>query len=492
MRGQGTPLTLQRCQGTPLTFERWRIGVGYSSSGTIVSILAILLLLGHVGQSLAQANSPAKDSPFDSWARWAVRQGQWKGPVASWPPIESRPVSSQRLGSSSAPVNVQADDGVSPHQLQAALATLEAVYALFRSRGYPLPPSSDGGRGDTAGFDLYLSPAPSAAGSVHAALDAADLTDAYDAGIAHALLDPSVPEELFLPCIAEAVAATALLSLDPAETASRRDASAALFAYYVSGRFGCDESPASLQATPAQGFGTDIAGAATALLLGLIDSRQRSEEGAYLADLWQFARQTSDDLTALRGSPTLWEAMDVALRNAGERPEDLLTDMTTARYFSGAERGASAPYPLLRELPAAAAVPHAAVLTAEDLPAYLYAAEDLFPLGSAYYRVQTPNASPQEELKVWLRGDPDARWTLVATRLDAQGREQGRMATPPRTESRGYLPLILTRETNSVLLVVTRLAPQLSQSAQRKDAEVIYGSGFKVIIERSATVATHP
>jgi hypothetical protein len=77
--------------------------------------------------------------------------------------------------------------------------------------------------------------------------------------------------------------------------------------------------------------------------------------------------------------------------------------------------------------------------------------------GSAYSRVDVRAAPAQSRLHVWLRGDPQARWSLVAVRLDAQGRELARIAAPPRRVPQSYLPVELTQDTADVLLVVTAL-----------------------------------
>lgn len=452
---------------------------GGSPRRFLAAILYILVTSGHaLIPHQGSSQTPPQSGVFDAWARWAV-SGPWKGPVTPYPRIDTRPTAAGApLRSSVAPVAVhqEARVAVSPQRLATVLRLTEQLYAALRLNGYAVP-HSDGGRAGTAGFDLYVVDGPEQA---TAALDSANLIGTYDAALVHGRLSAHIPDGALPGCIAQTLADAGLLALEPAENALTRHSSAILAAYHITGQFGCQHSPASLQQQPQRGIFDDPSGAQAALFLAVLAERQHHDPGRFVQDMWQFARQRSEDLSALQGSPTLWEAIGRALENAGEWPDDVQLDFATARYFAGIpERRQHATYPVLRALPSTAAVPTLAQLSSAALPQHVYESQGLGVLGSAYIEVLIPEPQPGAELRVWLRGDPKARWSLSAVRLAADYRDLGRVSAGAHRTRDSYVPLVLTTNTKRALIVVTRL-PRTTLAEPDVDPSA---APFKVIVD---------
>jgi hypothetical protein len=201
--------------------------------------------------------------------------------------------------------------------------------------------------------------------------------------------------------------------------------------------------------------------------------------------LWELTRQRSKDLVpegALRSSPDLWEVLAGALGAVNQTLPDALEDFAVARFFAGepSRRRASA-YRVLRALPDGAAVSLAATLAFGDLPRHVRLDDEgLAPLGSAYVRVVTTGASAGTELRVWLRGEIDPQWSLVAVRLAADGGELGRVTAAQRRVPQSYLPVLLTADTAQVVLVVTYLLPHTPDA----DRVPLPHRGFELILDR--------
>jgi hypothetical protein len=147
------------------------------------------------------------------------------------------------------------------------------------------------------------------------------------------------------------------------------------------------------------------------------------------------------------------------LKNAGESLDSIVLEMAVARYFAGPEpRRRAADYLALRALASNAAVPVPAAVPLDRLPARLPVSDHpLEAHGSAYALVDTSGAGSPFTLKVWLRGESGARWSLTAVRLSGDGRERGRTAAAARNSPNSYLSVELGPGIDRVLLVVTHL-----------------------------------
>ena len=102
--------------------------------------------------------------------------------------------------------------------------------------------------------------------------------------------------------------------------------------------------------------------------------------------------------------------------------------------------------------------------------------------GSGYVVLDTRDAPPEASLRVWLRGEYGTRWSLVAVRLDAEGRVLSQMSAPPRRLPRSYLVLELRAHTDHVLLAVTNLGPRLPDA----DSVDVNERACELVVDRAA------
>jgi hypothetical protein len=389
---------------------------------------------------------------------------RWEGQVVPWPDPTPRPAAGAHvLRSDRWPMSVHLGSEVPVAYGEAALAALEAARDHLAHAGWP-EPYPDGGLGGTGDFDLYLEPLE--AGLVEAFADAPVPWSQYDAVTTFAVLDPATPEYALAPCVAAAYAQAALYGQDPAEARAWRQASGAYASWLVTGEVGCTDAAAEQQRHPHLAWVREddvpASGSGAGLLLAMLSERYDDGDRVLVRDLWQLARQRSTGTPHLRGTPDVWQALDLLLDGAGLGTEQVLADAGVDRFFSG-ERAGHAPLAVLRALGPGATVPVAWRTRWPKLPARSAPADPpLEPTGSAYALVDVADAADEAILRVWLRGEYGVRWSLVAVRLSAEGRELSRMTAPERTQiPHSYLPVQLTADTAQVLVVVTNLSSRL-------------------------------
>ncbi|MFW6086975.1 MAG: hypothetical protein ACODAG_07205 [Myxococcota bacterium] len=417
--------------------------------------LTALLLAGP-----AQAQGIARDY---AEALVELTAPRWKGQVVDWPTPQPRPEGmAYVLRSSRRSVAVHAAPGVGVEQAEQALEALEAAQELLDAAGWPSP-YPDGGRGGTGEFDLYLE--TGAGKGADAFADAPVPWSLYDAVTSFAVVDPTVARGALPTCVASAYAQAMLLGQDPAEARAWREATGAFAAWLVTGVLDCEGSVATWQQNPSRTWIGDhepnVEPSGGALMLTLLSARRDGGTGVFVRELWQLARQRSGDLTGLRGSPDLWQALEADLDAAGGRLEDTMQALALRRYFAGRRENADTPWPL-RGLGPHATVPVRFQLDWAALPVRTRPADPpLEPYGTAYARVDVTEAPDDALLRVWLRGEYGVQWSLVAVRLDAEGRELQRVTAPSRKIPRSYLPVQLDADTARVLLVVTNLSSRI-------------------------------
>ncbi len=436
--------------------------------------LALLLVVGHaVGPSRhagAQASAdPAGEASeaesahpgaFPGVAEWAeafvaATARHWGGRVTPRPEPQARPKSAHFVDGLR--VRVHGDEDVPEARLLEASAIVEATAARLSLEGWP-EPLPDGGLGGSHAFDLYLSPTDALG---EARSDGPASWSLLDADVAHAVVDPGLGGAELEAAIVDAYVRALTLNLDPAEASSWREATGTWMAWMHTGVFGPADAVETQQTRPEWAWVDDQHGAGGALLLSLVSARHDGGTGTFVRDLWQLTRQRTWEGTELRASPDLWECLDVATELAGLRLFDLVADLSVARFFLG-ERDARATFPELRGLGPGATTPvtfHAAV---SQMPVHTRPGAELATLGSGYALVDVRGAPAGARLRVWLRGEYGVQWALVALRLDAEGRERGRIAAPPRRgDHRSYVPVELEPDTATVLVAVTNLSHRL-------------------------------
>jgi hypothetical protein len=405
---------------------------------------------------------------IDALARFMVESAQGKQPSVPYPE-DARPVLPLILCSIEQPLCVHA----APEQAADAaawLVELEDATAIVAALGFPVPPP-DAGRGGTFDLDAYLAPPSSAELEVTEAaprrasgeVDGPTGASLLDGATAYARVDPGVVPGQRAACAVEAIAEAGLRGQDPSESRLASGAVASFVAYLATGSYGCVDRIEVVQLAPEQGLARSDADALTTLQLALllISKRHDGGDGAFIRDVWQLARQKSPQVDAMRVSPSFFEALDRALKNSGESLDQIAEEVGVARYFAtrGDRDGGRSALPAL---PASTSVPIVSIEPYAELPAHLPVHEPLLgPLGSAYARIDTSSAPPGSRLDVWLRYDLGPKLVLTAVRLDADGREVGRMTAPARKVPQSFLPIELEAGTASVLLVVTALADDL-------------------------------
>ncbi|MFW6052209.1 MAG: hypothetical protein ACODAU_13605 [Myxococcota bacterium] len=408
---------------------------------------------------------------------------RWEGQVVDWPEPRPRPAGSTHvLESPRWPVAVHAGAEVPVRRARRALSALETAHDLLDAAGWPAP-WPDGGRGGTGGFDLYLAPLDDGGGA-EAFSDGAVPWSFYDAVSSYAVVDPAVARGALDACVASAYVQAALLGQDPAEAAAWRRATGAYVAWLLTGEAGCTGGVAAQQEQPWRSWigraepGRDASGGA--LLLALLSARHDGGTGVFVRELWQLARQRSAPLDGLRGSPDLWQALEADLEAGESDLDDTITSLAVTRRFSGDRARGHVNGPL-RALLEGTAVPTWLRAAWEDLPEHSPPSEPpLEPYGSAYAVVDVSEAPPGAVLRIWLRGEYGVRWSLVAVRLDAAGRELHRVTAPPRKVPRSYVPLELDGDTERVLIVATNLSSRLPD-ADIRDENV---RTFRLILDR--------
>jgi hypothetical protein len=215
----------------------------------------------------------------------------------------------------------------------------------------------------------------------------------------------------------------------------------------------------------------------------MLSETQDGGSGSFVRELWQFARQKTGEGEMLRGSPDLFEALARALENAGQSLNDFVVDAAVARYFAGPDqRRRQAPYEALRLLPLEAAVPVTDAGGLAGLPRHLPEADPpLETYGSSYTTIDTRGAALPRQLKIWLRGEYGALWSMVAVRLAEDGREIGRVEAPYKRDPNSYLLIELTADTAEVLIVVTNLIEGVADA----DCDTRNSRSFRLILDAS-------
>jgi hypothetical protein len=411
--------------------------------------LALALLAG-----LCAGRARADKSPIDAFADYVTRARPYRGRTVAFPDDGERPARTRAQCSLFTPLCVHAEATVTPERVARTLNALEGARAFLATSGWPLPYPDEAGGGPA--FDLYLQP-----GAVRPARAAADMPlvagdSELDAASTFAVLDAGLPDDALEACALSALVQAGLLGHDPAEQHAPL-AAASLYAQWQYGlaiERSCEGALVESQRAPEVGLlGEDErAITAAALQLVLLSRRHDGGSGRFVRGLFELARQRSGGPSALHVEPSLRSALEAALERAGESPDRSAEELAIARAFAPSEAGA------LPRLPPQATVPLRADLRLSALPKHVIAADPgLATYGSAYVRVDTVGATAGRQLDVWLRGEADARWSLVAVRLDADGRERSRMQAPPRRLPESFLPVELDPDTHAVLLVVTKL-----------------------------------
>lgn len=427
---------------------------------------------------------------IDQWAEAMAESlaRRWYGPTTEWPVPAPRPEAAGVIRSLERPVALQVGPRVSPERADHALAALEEAYDYLAQHRWPLP-ISDGGRGGTAGFDLYLVEGdPEAVRPVHTSYDVPHVHEGFDGVVPFARIDDeAVAESQLEGCVISAFVQASLLGADPAEANAWRVATGDYVAYLLTGRFGCGEAGvvAQQQESWRTWIGHDeTSGEGGALFLAMLSARTDALTGDFIRDLWSAAPQRTWEGDRLRAAPDMWQVLNAVMEVGHDPLPRFLEEVAVSRWFAGPEgRRDHAPLALLEGLPEDAAVPVQGRASFDALPRRFEPhGLELEPYGSAYLLVDTSSAEPGTVLRIWLRGELGVGWALSAVRIGPDGAERGRVRAPIRPlNPRSYIPLELSDDqTAEVLVVVTNMGARLVD-ADEPDDQV---RSFRLILDR--------
>jgi hypothetical protein len=418
--------------------------------GVVASVALWLLLSGR---------ATAQDNPFHALAEHLTARGPYRGPLVALDGAPGVATDATQIRPARGEVVLCALErplcvhGTRQDAARAPrlLAALGRAYDWLLLAGWPLP-YPDGGAGGTLEHDLYLvagTAMPLAAGAVAEQLATAT---PLDSASSFGLLDRTVSEQALASCALVALAEAGLLARDPAEAPQLRQASAAVAAWIAEGTWGCELDAEQAQRDAHLGLlgGAPAQVAAAAQWLAWLDERHHGGSGGLVRSLWELASQRSEGPSKLHARPTLWEALDRVLDRSGETLDADAEELALQRALAPQALG----------LAASASVVLAGEGSLDKLPFAVGSREPLASYGSAYVRVDAPAARADTPLRVWLRADPDARWSLRATRLDEHGESLGTIAAPPRKLPESFLPIELTPDTRALLITVTALPLQ--------------------------------
>jgi hypothetical protein len=399
----------------------------------------------------------------------------WTGPRTSAPEPTPRPGRAQLVSRSPyALVAVHADPVVSDDTTRRALQALEYARGRLDALGWTTP-ISDGGLGGGPELDLYLTSAlPSGAYS-----DGLVPWTYLDRASVFAVLGPAVPDAILDACVVEAYADAMLLSMDPAEAAAWRRATAAWLTWELTGRFGCDDAVHEQQREPFRSWiaGASGAGAGGAMLLAYLSARHDGNGGQFVRDIWALATQRTWEGVGLRADPDLWSATDAAVERSGDRLLDNIEEIAVLRWFVGRNERDDW---TLAAIDGDARVPVERTMT--RTPSKVSARTPLQAFGSAYVVIEAPAWAGAKALRAWLRGEYGVRWSLVAAQLDARGQEVRRISAPATSVTpRAYLPIDLGETTAEVVFVVTNLSSRLPDADEPDGGE----RAFELVVDRA-------
>jgi hypothetical protein len=451
------------------------------------------------------------DPLIDGLAEWsdAVQGTDATWPRVSFPSPRPRPEGDGLvLRSTTLPLAVHADIGVSEERARAALVALESAALALDRLGWPQPPS-DADRGGDGGLDLYLrastfvdeaapiDPAPLERTAPPryevAGVDIPTTATDIDGAITFAEMSDGVDPALVDACVLTAYADALLLSMDPAESPQWRRATAVYLAYLVTGRFGCDESLVVRQERESwRGYASHDpdTGESGALLLGAISARHDRETGTFIRDMWNATRQRTPDPDAgLHALPDLYYVLAHGVALARDPLIRIVEDFAASRWLAGERRPAHAlSYPILAALPRAATTQAYATTRWTELPRSMRYDGALEPYGTAYVVCDVHGAPSGAALRVWLRGEFGVEWSMVAMRLGERGDEIARVRAPPRPTPESYLPVELFDGTAEVVIAITNLDARGLDA----DAPDDFVRSFRVAMDRSDDAVPPP
>lgn len=419
-------------------------------------VLGAVLFSGLPVAGVAQSLIEGVDSWTDAVSGRAMLK--WGGQRVDFPAATPRPASLGHLDAPWGPFSVHAASLKSAARCTLLLTSAQQAADLLALSGLFVL-DGDGGQGGTFQRDLYLGNFARSGAFVDGSERASDL----DSARAFVLIDERLPSERLPACTSQALIEAELLELDPAESTTIRQASAAYFTRLLLGE-SCEESD------DVESRDTLHQPAALGAWLWALGARQNHNRGGFVQSMWHFARQRTWEGSRLRGSPDLLEALAKALDLDQEKLEEvagqLANDGALARAREGGSRLPGVPLVIWSALP----VHRPAIAPALSLLDSTYLVVDL----------EVPRAG--QRLSIWSRAESGVRWVLSATRLDQRGASLGTLNAPVRKTPDSELQIELDAATRYVLVSLTNLGnglpdPDRSSQGWERAARLIVDRG---------------
>lgn len=374
---------------------------------------------------------------LNQWAQAVSEPGKGDVPCLA-PNLEERPkavIATRR--SRWYPLSVHAiEPGITAEVLDSALESLEWALTRWKLQGRPLP-LPDATRGGDSGLDIYLHRRTGPCAQAHLEFLATERS--FDSGVGFGSVSIPSDTQALGECVVAAFVQTVLLGVDPAESEVWRRATGS---YLAATLLGSAEVSSELQEYPSQSWRGWLSESGGALFWQLVERSKQVPAGNYALAMWERARQKSRTPTCLASSPHLWQVIAAELRASGEVFDQAMSSLSVARYFLSSQRD----------------IPPIADVISSQLPSRISLSEQaLEPFGSAFLVVRLRDAHRQLPLQCWLTGEPGVLWSLTAVRLDRHNKELSRVTVPVRHDSKAYLRIEPTPQTDAVLFVITNL-----------------------------------
>lgn len=339
---------------------------------------------------------------------------------APFGPVDERPALPLRTCATDAPVCVHFDGSLTPWEVSRLRAsTARAWSSIVDVLEFP-PPLFDGDRGGDPRLDVYAAPgAP-----LHVGRDPLDRTIDRDGAPAFIVVDPSLIEEPTCrldASLARGVARASAMGIDVAETPVVVDG----FARHASSLVApcsTEERPlfSEFQSTPWKSLLATQIG--PELLARWIEAHSASRLGAFVPYVLSMAMQhrgvvvpVADDFELgpahFRNDPSVFDVLSVTLSDQGRNLDDLLLDFAVDRA-------------LRYDQPAPKTDWEIAVST---LPRRLGLPRGVEAMGMTYDRIVVDRAPKNDAIELDLKWEQGARFRWAVIKLDAEGRDVGRV-----------------------------------------------------------------
>lgn len=414
-------------------------------------VTTLLCLLNRT--AIVRAEPSSTSSPA---AEMLVTEPLFRAPGQPFPVDGIRPVTMPgRLRSWRAPVAVHGAPGIRIETLFAVHdAAVRALDVFQRTYGLPLP-APDGVRGGGPELDLYVVPDGPAVDTV---IDALEYGAPWDSASAFVTVRGDLSGDALVRATAEGIAQAILLGIDAHAPRPWRLALAAWLAARAM-ELGPDlQAMARFQRDPGAALlahRDDASARGAAMLIDFLVARYDGPGLPLIKGLiWMPVVRTPVDSPRFADEPDVFDVMERLFQNERGGLDGVLVEFAVARALTGTLGDT---IPLAPWLDDPALLPDTIrTVHYEQLPAWVTPPRMLDETGTAYVVIDTARAGDRG-LNLWFHGVPWRRWAVTVVRLDAEGREAGRVPASPVIRGEWSTTMVSLLNTPRVLVVINDL-----------------------------------